>query len=202
MNFDDFLPKVIPYVPGCPDAVAIEHIRESARDFCARTLLWEVQSEPVKTRAGIVMYPLDLDDQQERIKVMKAWLDGHEIEVVDPQLGRAMAHRGYGSFLYMDSPVDLVMYPAPTRAGQLIVVQMAVKPTLSADEWPDDFAEYMTDIAYGAVATLCRLPKKTWSDRQMAIDSGMHFVDRVQTVGMRVAQGFTGRFPRRGSRFF
>ncbi len=201
MTFDDFLPHVIPYVPGCPELVALEHIKRAAREFCERTELWQVDTQPLLTSPGLATYPLDLDDEQERVKLRRVWVDGHEYRVVDSMLGHALTRRGYGTFAYLEGPLDLMLFPVPTADALEITTQMVVKPSLAAEDWPDDFAEYVHDISHGAIATLARLPKSTWADRQLAIDERAQFEDRIQTVGFKVSQSFTGRPPSRKSRF-
>lgn len=201
MTWDEFVPRVLPWTSGCPDQVVVQHVVQAARDFCERTSVWTVISDPLLTSVGLALYPLDLDEQQERVKLIDAWVDNRRTKVVDSRLGRALARRGCGSFLYLEGPLDIAVYPAPTADGKEVVVQMAVKPTLAADEWPDDLAEYVLDISYGAISTLSRLPKKEWTDRQQAADYRLEFENRVSSVAIKAAQGFTGRNPRGPSRF-
>lgn len=203
MIFDDILTRVVPYVSGCPDDVAIQHLRQAAREFCERTLLWTVMSEAVLTTPGQALYPLDLDAQQERVQLMDAWVDGQRYAVLDSRLGHAKVRRPCASdrFVYLEGPLDLIVHPTPTQDAKEIIVQMAVKPTLDADEWPDDYAEHVMDISYGAISSLSRLPKKAWSDRQQALDFQAQFESRIQTVGIKVSKGFANRSPRAHSRF-
>jgi hypothetical protein len=191
MTFDEFLPKVLPYVPGCPTEMALDHIIEAARTFCAKTLVWNYEATPVYTVAGQSLYGLDLDDGTERVKLRGAWLDGSEITTVDALKARNLVRGGRGGlFAWIDGNYDLYLNPTPTVGGQKLVVEVAVKPSIAATEWPDDLSEYVSDIAKGAIATLCLIPKTEWTDPQTAQSQGAMFAARVGSVGYAVSQGY------------
>jgi hypothetical protein len=194
VKWADFLPQVLPYTPGCPDLLAVDHIRSAAREFAGETGCWNYMTAPVVTRAGVAIYPLDVDSSQERVRLIgHALLGTCRYDVVDGMLGRAQARtqRG-GRFVYLEGPQDVVIYPPPVVDGEPLVLQLAVRPSMTADYWPDDLAEHVNDIAQGAVATLCRLPKKEWSDRQQAKDAFELFQQAKGTVAWQVATGYTG----------
>lgn len=50
-----FLPRVLPYVPGCPEILAISHLRDAAIEFCERTKCWRVISSAVLSANGQAM---------------------------------------------------------------------------------------------------------------------------------------------------
>jgi hypothetical protein len=204
VTFDDFLPEVLPYVEGCPDAVAVNHIIKAARTFCARTLVWNYDTEePTLTVIGQTVYPIDLDSDQERVKILSAWLDDAEIEVLDQSSGRRSQRRGAcSSFIYAPNAIDLVLQPAPTADDQRIDLQLAVKPSLTATEWPDDLAEHVTDIAHGAISSLCMLPRVSWTNLVLAATERAMFKDRIGTVGFNVSRGFSLYKPRARVTFF
>lgn len=189
MIWEDMLNRVLPYVSGCPDQVAVEHLREAAREFCRRTRLWQFESTPVPTIAGESAYQLDLDEGQEIILLSGAWVDGQVTAVVTAAEGRAsLQHGTEDRFVYLDDPFDINVNPVPTINDLNVVVQMVVQPSVDSTDWPDDFSEYVPDIAKGAVRTLALLPRKEWTDRQVAADQGAMFNQRAAVVSIQVSR--------------
>ena len=54
--FSDLLPKVLPSVPGCPQPLAIQHIRDAAVRVCERTLAWRYVQPKFNLTPGMHEY--------------------------------------------------------------------------------------------------------------------------------------------------
>lgn len=54
--FTDLLPKVLPSVPGCPQPLAIQHIRDAAIRVCERTLAWRYVQPKYQLLPGVFDY--------------------------------------------------------------------------------------------------------------------------------------------------
>lgn len=201
MIYDEFLTHVLPSVDGCPDATALDAIKKAGREFCARTMCWDSTPSPLVTTAGIDTYGLDLPDDAELVKLLEVVLNGTAIPVETINRGRSMRKRSLNAcFAYVEDRADLVLAPAPTLAGELWV-QMAMKPALAAETFPDELVEYVTDIAHGAIASLCALPRKTWTDLKQSQLHAMLFNARVGVVAMKVANGHARSPAKRPHRF-
>lgn len=57
--FTDLLPKVLPNVPGCPQPLAIQHIRDAAIRVCERTLAWRYTQPRFNLLPGVHEYVYD-----------------------------------------------------------------------------------------------------------------------------------------------
>lgn len=57
--FTDLLPKVLPSVPGCPQPLAIQHIRDAAIRVCERTLAWRYTQPKFNLLPGVHEYLYD-----------------------------------------------------------------------------------------------------------------------------------------------
>jgi hypothetical protein len=57
--FTDLLPKVLPSVPGCPQPLAIQHIRDAAIRVCERTLAWRYIQPKFTLLPGVHEYLYD-----------------------------------------------------------------------------------------------------------------------------------------------
>ena len=155
------------------------------------------------TVAGQSIYPVDVDDSQERVRMLKAWVGGVQTKVVDVQNGRNLVRAlSSQSFVYMENALDLVVYPTPTVSGVEIITQLAVKPAMSATYWPDELDECVTDIAHGAVATLCMLPRQEWTNPALAATEQTMFQQRMGVVAFNTSRGFSGTPKRARVTFF
>jgi hypothetical protein len=54
--FTDLLPKVLPSVPGCPQPLAIQHVRDAAIRVCERTLAWRYTQPKFNLLPGVHEY--------------------------------------------------------------------------------------------------------------------------------------------------
>lgn len=132
MLFTDFLDHILPSVAGCPDQVVIDHTIKAARIYCARTLCMSYETAATLTVAGQSIYPVDVDDSQERVRMLKAWVGGVETKVVDVQNGRNLVRAQSGqAFVYMENALDLVVYPAPSVGSVVMTNKSASVVRLS-----------------------------------------------------------------------
>lgn len=202
MTFDDFLTHVLPYTPGCPDAVAVDHVRKAARAFCSRTLVWNYAANPIAAEAGKANYTLQLGDDQELVRVLLVEVDGTEYEIPSGSRGRQLVRYGGCNVCVMQGAQDFTLAPAPQIDGLEIITDIAVKPSLAGNYWPDDFAEFVPDIAAGAIASLCLIPKVEWSDVATAQVQQSVFNGRIGTVGTKVSKGLGSTSKRQRVCFF
>jgi len=189
VTFDEFLPHVLPSVEGCPDAVALVHVRNAARDFCRRTLVWQYATNPIAAEAGKGDYTLQIASDREPVRVLLIDVDGVKYTVPASDYGRAAVRRGWGNYALMLGPFDFRLSPVPTVEGAPIVVDIAVKPRLDSDYWPDDLADHVIDIAHGAIASLALVPRKEWTDLNLAATERGLFMDRASTIAAKVSLG-------------
>jgi len=189
VTFDDFLPHVLPSVEGCPDEVARDHVVKAAREFCGRTLVWNYATTPIAAEAGKANYTLQLAADRELVRVLMVDVDGVEYVVPNAVTGRAAQRRACGRVCIVQGPQDFTLVPAPDIEGTPIVTEIAVKPKLTSNYWPDDLAEHVSDIAHGAIATLCMLPRKEWTETSIAAAEQTMFSARISTVGAKISRG-------------
>jgi hypothetical protein len=203
MKWDAILTGVLPYAKGCPDDLAIDHIRKAARQFCERTLAWHLTAAPIVAVDGVSKYTLQLPEQSELVKLIACEVDGCPFLVPNWLRGSSMQRRSSGPYAVISGYNDVTISPTP-KAGASIVTDVAVKPSMDAYEWDDDLAGFADDVAQGALATLLGMPKEAaaWADAQAASRAFTRFNERCDDLKARVAAGLGGTHHRRTVEWF
>lgn len=200
MNWNDFLPHVLPSVKGCPEQIAVDHVIKAAREFCARTSVWNYACDPIYSQRGATNYTLQLGPDQELVRVYLVTVGDDRYAVPRGAYGRRIARRHTDRMATFTGPVDFQLNPPSRDDGERIVVDVAVKPALTATLWPDDLAEYVPDIANGAIASLSVIPKQDWHDLNSAQVYGSLFRDRISAASFKVQGGYSHTYARSATR--
>lgn len=184
LRFEDWLHRVLPYVPGCPPQTALLHLLDAAKTFCRRTLAWNYQHTPIATVALQANYSLSLAAGTKLVKVLGCEIaGGATYSVQNGALGRKFVREAAGrNVCVLSSPSTITLYPVPPVSGQSLIVDVALMPDTDVAVWPDELAEHMEYIAAGAIGTLCAMPKVAWRDIDTAADQRDHFERRIHAV--------------------
>lgn len=190
MIWSDFYPWVLPSVPGCPNPTLDLHIRQSAIEFCRRTLCWVRTLDPVEANGMDIRFDLDLPSQTQGVKLMAVAVNGLEYLLVDTQRGLQLVRQGSGAdFSFTQDKLTLDVHPLRQR-GDSIEVDMALAPSFNAGSIETDVASpHIQEIAQGALATLQMMAGVAWSDPGLAAVNRAVFNQRVATVAMHFARG-------------
>lgn len=202
MNWDTFKTEVLPYVPGCPWAMAKDHVIKAAREFAAKTLCIDGAFDFV-TVADQANYTITPATGLELVKLLRVEVAGREYPVVNPFTGRASGRAASADVASLNLTTKVVtIHPAPSLAGKACYVDAAMRPTSTASECPDQLAQYTQDIAHGAIASLCAMPKNDWTSFDTSVMRDKQFKDRISTVGVQVSFGSGSRHPARVTNFY
>ncbi|HWQ39177.1 MAG TPA: hypothetical protein VNM24_11325 [Burkholderiales bacterium] len=190
--------EVLPDVPGCPQAVAKNAIRNAAIDFCERSLIWRADMEPISAVANQAEYDFEPEAGAAVVKVVRLWYDKKEIYPQTPeQLAERYAHwpsqAGTPLYYTQERPdaVILVPYPNADLAGAL-TGKLALKPTRASTAGPAFlFEEWLEAIACGAKARLFAMKKKPWTDGELAGHHQAMFDHAIAKTMRRASQGHT-----------
>jgi hypothetical protein len=203
----DWIPQVQPYLPNCPRAVMIVAIRQSAIDFCQKSMFWRMEMEPLITVAGIREYELDFPPETIVVSVRAMTYDGRPIKEKDiDELDACRSHwrtdQGTpDAFVYRD-PATVLLSKEPQESVELAAT-LALKPTQTALTCGDIlFDEYMNGIAAGAIAQLMLQPGKPWTQPQLAATFGASYTADVEQARVRATTGYGRRVVRRSRAYF
>lgn len=168
MSHEAFYPMLLAELPGCPLPLVRSALNRSAAEFCAASLAWQEDLDPIQVATGIAEYELDLPADSQLVVIRKGELkiNGRPLlpisnaSAVNPSVTGSPTHyfqRGYGA---------VGLYPNPSDAtGLLMTVRAVLKPTATASSLPAILADrYYEGVSEGAKAILKRMPGKAWSD--------------------------------------
>lgn len=199
-DLEDFLPKILPFAPGCPEPTAFEHLLNAARDFCEETKLWrfddtfQLGDDPniVCTPQGAVIHQFERCDYNGRKIDPKSldWLDDHYPRWRSDD----ETWEGEPQWFTQVCPDTVRVVPAPCETGGGIHVWLRLKPSEDADQLPDFlFKQHGTLLSWGALGSILMLPNQTFSDPNRAaffqakFDQGLGRKSKLQSTGQQRA---------------
>lgn len=196
-DLDEFLSKVLPYAPGCPEPAAFEYIRNAAIEFCEETKLWrfddtfELGDEPnlVCTPQGAVIHQIERCDFEGRRLEPRAlgWLDEHLPDWRSDETPLT------GQPQYFTQTYPDTIQVVPGEPGR-VKVWLRLKPAEDADQLPRFIAmQHKSLIGWGALAGILMLPGQPFSDPNKAtyfqakFDQALGRKSRLQSTGQQRA---------------
>lgn len=203
-SYDDFLPQVLPEVPGCPEISAINAIRKAAIDFCEQSLIHVVDHDPVTVIAGTADYDLESPISNTRVtKIMRAWFKRNELapvhpdEIGDPTLynqniGGVTVTRGDPK-LYTQKDADTFsLFPIPAiTEPQSVTLRVALVPTRKSTTCETFlFEDWLDEIAAGAAALLQETPGKSFFNPPKAAFNRKAFVAGINAAKQQATRGY------------
>lgn len=195
--FTDFLTHVLPMVDGCPRNVVISAIRESAIEFCKRSLFDEVDLIPVSLIAGVAEYPLFIDPDRRvaQIKTIRGAgipLGPVEETYMDAVLPGWQTESGNSPSHYLVlNPGTIRLYPSPSEnVSQFITGRVALIPTRDAVNISERvYDEYYEGIVGGALARLMMMKGKSWYAPNDAAVHNKKLNDAISDARIAILKG-------------
>ncbi len=191
MKHEDVLPYFAAEVLLCPQPMLLQNVALAAEEFFRRTLLWQQALDPITILPGVQTYDLDFDQGVELLKLLTAHADDEELDIVERSVGTRLNAQGrYSSnFVYIDTRQTITTGDLGSRTS--LVLQAALKPTIKAKTFPDEFAQHAYDIAHGAAAITMAIQGVDWHNPQLAAYKRTQFNDRINTVTLQQAKSFS-----------
>lgn len=202
--YEDFFPWVLNEVPGCPEITAIQAIRDTMIDFCEKTLIHQVDHDPISTIATVPDYDLDAPVRGTRVvKVMRAWHKNTELlpaapdQVRDPHVynqgigGTETSYSTPTHFVQKDSS-SISLLPIPDQSvTNVITMRVALAPLRNSTSCEDFlFEQWAETIGAGAVARLQMSAGKAYSNAQTAAVNQAKYLVGVNAARMKANRGY------------
>lgn len=171
--WSEFIPNVMPFVPGCPEFEVENRLRNAAIEFCERSRIWRARDVTLVTTtvAGQSAYNVTgLPVHAGLCHLFVAWKGSNERDEVpvliegeaDDIEPTAAPSDTFGVMLTSRSTLRLL--PAPASPGLVVRGSVAYCPTDNADGVPNAlFVEWREAIEKRAIAELMLQQGKPWS---------------------------------------
>lgn len=195
--FTSYLPEVLPYVPGCPRAVAMNAIRKAVIELCQRAHVWR-HTDTVSTVIDQGEYQITIPDKSKPMLLKGVAYNGRDINpITEDELDRRSAswRSSTGSpQRYLEVTPNLVrIYPIPDAVEvDALSFRVVLKPSRDAIEAPDHiYDDYSGAIAAGALSELLMQTGKPWAEPKASPAHGAKFEHAVAQASMRVRKSHT-----------
>jgi hypothetical protein len=167
MLFSNIAHSVLSHVAGCPEDLAASAVRDAAIEFCfeSRCLITSIDVSVGPGGVDII------DTANQVVDVLDAKINGETVCVsyINDSEAIAKADAESSSVILMTDPNNIVLYPDPTVATSVqLLVALAPGPS-STDLYDEAWKRHSEAIRFGALTRLFEVPKRAWSDPQLAI---------------------------------
>lgn len=175
-----FYPRILPHLPGCPEALVDQALVDAAIEFCDSSLVLRQSLDPFNTVVNIAQYDLDAPSSQHDInRVLSVTLDGKLLspgmaEVIRGDLPTDKAKpRGFYTDR-TDSVFTLKLSPPPDDVYS-VVVSVALSPARTATQLEDDLYNiWIETLTASTIARVMQIPGQPFSNpagARMLMDS-------------------------------
>lgn len=172
------VPDVRTHIPEIPSFVAQRQLLRSIREFCEETRGWRSSITLTTTaNAATISLAALIPTTTELVDVISlkkteggapvvprtyVWLDENRTNWRSETGTTAM-------YYVLDTNNTLRLIPTPSATGTTYYARVAVKPTLSATSLDDVLVnKFREAFIHGALGLMFMIPRKPWSDTQMA----------------------------------
>lgn len=173
-DIDELIPEVAKRAPSVPEPIAVQAIRDAAREFCTRTKSWRQADRLTVVGPDSIAVSAITDAYVDGIEAAR--LDGRPLEAKDvgwldvnvPNWDLAAAdHGGVPRYVTQLQPNTLTVVPR-TGSGELDV-RLILIPSRDALTLPDFLVDlHGTQIGAGAAGMVLTLPDENFGDREAA----------------------------------
>ena len=198
-RYEDFLPEVLPYVPECPEIVAVNAIRNAVIEFCDKSLWLIYEHDPISLIAYQGVYELDLPDDTMSARILDAWISNlpmaprgeDDLKRIYPIAWREM--EGRPQFYTQLDPGEVYFVPKPiVNDTDAVKMLIALKPTRESVTCDDSIYErWAEQIGQGARARIHEIPGQTFSDPGLAIRNRTLFEVAIGEAKVERNRGLT-----------
>ena len=188
--FSAFRPYVMPEVPGCPQIMVDDAIRDACRRFSQDTWLITYDVPAFNTVSGTQSYTLAPPVQHEVFGVKTVVKDGEApalAPVPEQTITRYAADDGTPSVYWFKSPA-LWLHPKPNLVVSL-AVEALIRPTQTALTVDDQFVEFREAVAGWAKFKLMTITGKSWYNPGGAKESYAMYTKLVSEERIRQNSG-------------
>lgn len=186
-TFLSIVTRLAPSVPGCPNPVIEQYVRDAAIEACEKTLAWRYEQPKIRLVPGGVDYEYDTPNDAEVHAVLTATVNESKLtpitleqlyDIYPKWPNQSIDERAEPRYVTQLDPDHFSLAPVPdssvTYDVRMIVCLKPLRTATQMDKTVLD--ELETVIMHGALQHLLVLPDRTWSDRELATYHAKQFV--------------------------
>lgn len=188
-TWDDFLPLVIPHLPGCPNASIKTYLALTAREFFEKTYLWQDDIDAIYLAPNQVEY--DLDAEAEVEDVLAVVLDKEQLDRTEFRLipFERRDEKGQPRMYWIHSDRTIRVFPTPDKRA-VMKVSAVLKPARNATGVHDWIYDTWADtLVNGVISRLAIMPGKEWTDVNLAAMHKALFEQAITKTRIREYRG-------------
>ena len=204
VSYEEFLADVLPYVPDCPDLVALAAIRDACIEFCQQSHFLRETLERDDIEAGEAEYTLASRPGYAIVMALSAVYKKKTLLPATPEFleGRYGANwrerEGEPLYFVQERPDTIILTPTPqedVREGWYAAV--ALKPTHDSAGIAKRVLEHWHEaIGFGARARIHEIPNQPYTDEAAAMKFRGWFNAECNKARIQTRMGI-GRAPLR-----
>lgn len=168
----DLMHLILPHAQACPEPTAVQHLRWAAMKFCEATRIW--RSCTTFDVQGGCDEILCTPQHAQIFEIEQAWYNSIELE---PKAAGDFDRQYDDSQPRWISQVNsntVRLVPGAQETGALRL-NLFLKPSRDAEDFPDFFDEFEQTLADGALSRILVLPNQPFTDPGMAGAFGASF---------------------------
>ncbi len=192
VSLDLFFPTVRGRLPGCPETVLRDAIRDACIEFCKRTQLFtqEVTVDVAAGEAQTVLYP-DSDVLWEILDLRRDTSPLTALNRTEFLVQGYAVDAGTPAYYYLDGDRALVLGPVPDTAETLTAL-VTSRPTDTATYVADAlWSDFREPVSAGARAWV-RRHYGEWSEPRLEAEDRQFFERAIHNQNIRRARGGAG----------
>lgn len=184
MKWSNLFERVLLHVPGCPEPLVENMLRQAAIEFCRESHVWSEQIGSVYPVKGITRYQIDPPEEAQIVAIEEI---GYR-----RQYGFEPLHRD--DWPSINAFGLLTFKSQPTANKGPLEIHVILAPAEDATEIIDQYGyKYKEGLIYGAVSMLQMMPNKDWSNPQLGMLNEEKFETAYRKARFRRVNGETER---------
>lgn len=200
VSYDQFLPRVLQYVPDASEFIAIDAIRQACIEFCERTYYWQYQSPSLNVVNGQSQYVIPTPADTKFVGPVQVYFNTLLLIPKSPdeladiyRMGSWNQLQGSPQYVTRIIKPELTLVPIPyVTQPATLYVRTALAPTQDSNEVDSEIYEQWAEaIAWGARARLLAQPRQDYTDKAGAIEAAKMFNYHINRARIQMNKGLT-----------
>ena len=200
VSYEDFLPRVLQYVPDASEMVAIDAIRQACIEFCEKTYFWQYQTPNIDVIDGQANYVIATPSDTKFVGPVQTYFNTNLLVPKSPdeladiyRMGNWQILEGSPQYVTRIIKPELVLVPIPyVSQPAVLYVRGALAPTQDSTEIDSEiYEQWAESIAWGARARLLAQPRQDYTDKAGAIEAMKMFRYEINRARIQVNKGLT-----------